>query len=922
MRQKTIILVLALLIMALFSSAWALTVVTLGTQDVESGADGAGPTNYDWPARRIQFVYTAAEITLAGGFTSGFRGDISAIAWDVSEVATGDLLDYRVKLAHTTAADASSHNYTPLTTVKAAHTFTPGAIGWRTIAFDTNFTWDGSSNLLVDITWGPNTGWESNGQTWLYNNVWGQRRYIASEFYSVENTDTGITRSGKPRAQLTITPFIGVSNPVDFTASPYSESQINLDWAQNVDNDNVMLAWNSTDTFGTPSGSYTAGSIIAGGGTVLLANSNATSYNHTGRDPITNYYYKVWSVNEAMNYSLGENATALTMMVPIASFPWSESFEDDSSSREGWTQEYIVGRVSWYWATGSNDAPGASITTAHGGTLNARYTAGPGSPVTKLISPMLDLSTLFNPNLSFWYGQQRDYVYSKQNTLTLYYRTSPQDSWVQIGSPYTDDISHWTKVADIELPSPSSTYQIAFEGYDDWGYPNVIDDVVVNAGFPWSMDFTGVATGSLPAGWTQTGPSDNWSVQRSNAAGGSLPELKFNYLPEETGQFRVISPPLDGGNTADLRLSFKHNIRYYAPTTYAVQYSTDSGSSWNTLWSAYELMESVDATTQTVDLSTINTTFQLAWLYDGNSLDTDAWYVDDIVVYVAEPELSYSPSAIDFGNVFQDLETGPQNVTITNTGGRILNIAAADLSIVGNNFSFGTENLPAALGNGQSVVIPIYVTATTAGSIFGTLLISNSQVPMPAPYEVNLSANGCPEGMVLIGDGNSNLYIPIRPYFNYSYSQSIFLQSEIDLADQRIEKVSYYWNGVANASSSNDWTMYMGHTPLTEFSSGTSWIPLANLSQVFQGEVLLPATAGWIEITLDFPFVYNNTGNLVIAVDENEASCDGSSEYFLCTDTTTNRSIRFYSDDTNPGSGCSACRNTEKWLSQCDAAIR
>jgi hypothetical protein len=682
--------------MALFSSAWAQTVVTLGTQDFESGSDGAGPTNYDWPARRIQFVYTAAEIIAAGEFADGFRGDISALAWDVLEVATGNLVDYRVKLAHTTAVDASSHNYTPLTTVKAAHTFTPGAIGWRTIPFDTNFTWDGSSNLLVDITWGPNAAWASNGQTWLYNNVWGQRRYIASEFYSVENTDTGITRYGKPRAQLTITPFIGVSNPVDFTASPYSHSQINLDWAQNVDNDNVMLAWNSTDTFGTPSGSYTAGSIIAGGGTVLLANSNATSYNHTGRDPITNYYYKIWSVNDPTNYSLGETATALTMMAPIASFPWSESFEDDSSSRVGWTQEYLVGRKSWDWATGSNVDSGASITTAHGGILNARYTAGPGQPVTKLISPMLDLSTLSNPNLSFWYGQELFISLIgdlSQNTLTLYYRTSPQDPWIQIGSPYTEDISHWTKVSDIALPNPSSTYQIAFEGYDDWAYANVLDDVLVNATFPWSMDFTGVATGSLPAGWTQTGPSDKWSVQRSNAAGGTSPELKFNYLPQETGQFRLITPPLDGGSTADLMLSFKHNIRYYAPTTYAVQYSIDSGSTWNTLWSTGDHTGDVDSTTQTVDLSMINTTFQLAWLYDGNSTDTSAWYVDDIAVFVPDPEMSLSASSYDYGLAFLDAEScPPRSFSATNTGTGNITIAAPPVISDPDNFSIIDDN--------------------------------------------------------------------------------------------------------------------------------------------------------------------------------------------------------------------------------------
>ena len=159
---------------------------------------------------------------------------------------------------------------------------------------------------------------------------------------------------------------------------------------------------------------------------------------------------------------------------------------------------------------------------------------------------------------------------------------------------------------------------------------------------------------------------------------------------------------------------------------------------------------------------------------------------------------------------------------------------------------------------------------------------------------------GQPGSILTIGEGNSNLRIPINPYYVYSYSQSIFLQSEIDIADQRIETVWYYWNGAAEAISSNDWTVYMGHTANAEFASTSSWIPRAELYQVFQGDVALPATAGWIEIPLSTPFEYNNIDNLVIAVDENEASYDGSSMFFYGTDTATNRSIRYYSDVTNP----------------------
>ncbi len=154
--------------------------------------------------------------------------------------------------------------------------------------------------------------------------------------------------------------------------------------------------------------------------------------------------------------------------------------------------------------------------------------------------------------------------------------------------------------------------------------------------------------------------------------------------------------------------------------------------------------------------------------------------------------------------------------------------------------------------------------------------------------------------VVQIGSGTADLDLPINAYYGYTYSQSIFQQNEINVPNQRIESVYYYWNGVAEAVASNDWTIYMGHTAATEFASATDWLPLANLTQVFTGTVVLPATAGWIEIPLTTPFRYNNTDNLVIAVDENSDSYDGSDEFFYCTGSGTNRSICYYSDGTNP----------------------
>ncbi len=172
----------------------------------------------------------------------------------------------------------------------------------------------------------------------------------------------------------------------------------------------------------------------------------------------------------------------------IKSFPFAETFESNSSTRNCWAQIQEAGNVSWSFATGAGEG---NITTAHGGTLNARFIrqSGSNTPRTKLVSPVMDLSNVTNPRVRFWYGQQQRtelFIFNYQNRLRVFYRTSPSSPWVQIGSDYSNNISSWSQVNNLALPNPSSTYQIAFEGVNYNGNPNVLDDVEVYGDSPVS----------------------------------------------------------------------------------------------------------------------------------------------------------------------------------------------------------------------------------------------------------------------------------------------------------------------------------------------------------------------------------------------------------------------------------------------------
>ncbi len=148
------------------------------------------------------------------------------------------------------------------------------------------------------------------------------------------------------------------------------------------------------------------------------------------------------------------------------------------------------------------------------------------------------------------------------------------------------------------------------------------------------------------------------------------------------------------------------------------------------------------------------------------------------------------------------------------------------------------------------------------------------------------------------GTANSNT-LPIHGLYNYSYSQMLYFSNELNPSvlgsSSLITKVRFYH--VSGMGPENkQWTIFMGNTTQTTFNTSTSWIPSSEMTQTFSGDVSPFVTgAGWFEINLTTPFVYNGTGNIVLGVLENG---DGytTSTFRSHGATVTNRSI-YYSTD-------------------------
>jgi hypothetical protein len=100
--------------------------------------------------------------------------------------------------------------------------------------------------------------------------------------------------------------------------------------------------------------------------------------------------------------------------------------------------------------------------------------------------------------------------------LRVYYRSSSTGDWTQIAE-YTDAVSSWTTEDGIVLPNLSSTYQIAFEFIDKYGYGLGIDDVkiVQGASCPKPTDLevtTSITNDAKTATATWEGTADNYNI--------------------------------------------------------------------------------------------------------------------------------------------------------------------------------------------------------------------------------------------------------------------------------------------------------------------------------------------------------------------------------------------------------------------------
>lgn len=117
---------------------------------------------------------------------------------------------------------------------------------------------------------------------------------------------------------------------------------------------------------------------------------------------------------------------------------------------------------------------------------------------------------------------------------------------------------------------------------------------------------------------------------------------------------------------------------------------------------------------------------------------------------------------------------------------------------------------------------------------------------------------------------------PVNAYENYGLCQMLYLASDIgSVENANITKLAFYYK--ANACQNRNVDIYITHSSLTKL---TGFVNVAAANKVYSGsstkKITMPSSADWYEITLDSPFAWDETSNILITIDDNSNTFTGS----------------------------------------------
>lgn len=269
------------------------------------------------------------------------------------------------------------------------------------------------------------------------------------------------------------------------------------------------------------------------------------------------------------------------------------------------------------------------------------------------------------------------------------------------------------------------------------------------------------------------------------------------------------------------------------------------------------------------------------------------------------PQLSVSPQSIDFGTVFNGIETGPINLTLSNIGVGTLVLSEDDVSFTGAHadmFSYDESVFPLTIFTDHSKTIPLYVTANQLGNISANFVINFAD----DDHIVDLSANVVTHQNLFfaeLGDGtelNSETGNPAPYGTHYRSFREQYLIKADELHAQNggsgvIESIAFNVASLNDISTMNNYRIRFKHTNQDELDT---IFELGDYTEVFYAHTLIPHE-GWNTHIFQTPFDWNGVSNILvdIIVSFRTSASHNSSTYY--TNYPHNCTLRWQANSAN-----------------------
>ncbi len=387
--------------------------------------------------------------------------------------------------------------------------------------------------------------------------------YSAWSIDGTNNYSTGVNTQTAP----------AVPAPLSLTATGISPTQIDLSWTQNASGHNVIIAYNSSNSFGQPANgtTYSTGNSLPTAGTVIY-NGPATAFSHTALNWGTIYYYKAWSVDAATIYSTTGIMANDTTFCDIYALPYEQDFEASQFPPPCWSRltgflaspsTLLPSTLNWY----QDDWRNVTSPVDRAAKINVWSTA----VKHWLVTPAVDLGTgayqlEFELTLNEYGTSSPPETTGTDDKFAVVISTDGGTTWTaantlrlwdNAGSPYVyNNINPNGEKIILDLSAYSGVVKIGF--YAESTVENADNDLMVNNVIiqtppscpqPYALNTSGINSHSAVLEWTPVGNETLWEVIYGPT--GFDPNTSGTLIQGISAHPYTLDPPLNPSTSYD-----------------------------------------------------------------------------------------------------------------------------------------------------------------------------------------------------------------------------------------------------------------------------------------------------------------------------------------------------------------------------------